>query len=165
MLILSIVLVGSSIFEHIRALKNDIDSAVAMHVRLNAVKNSELSAELLELYENYQTQVLSNIPTASSQSAAEASALSKLEASFNTILERNRFNLLGSEKIETPSSNLWSVRVEINGRLSESNVLRFLENVEPTAQNIRVASMQYSPKASNSVIIVIDLLFKEQLAK
>ncbi|AEP31205.1 hypothetical protein [Brumicola nitratireducens] len=142
--------------------KTLLTSQIGLHQRLVAAKNTPFDQDKFVQQKNIAQQYLNELPTASSQSAAEASALAALEAALGKKVERNRFNLLGSDLVRLGNTKLWSVRIEINGRLDESGVVNFLDEFTTEKPYRRIASMQYAPKSNNMLVIVIDYLYKEE---
>jgi hypothetical protein len=100
------------------------------------------------------------LPTAQSASVAEAQALAEVEQKMGELVSRKRLNLLGSEQLSGAEPVLWQVRVEIAGQLSELDLIELLQYFDNQNKHARIASFQYSPKSSNSINLVADLLYK-----
>lgn len=100
------------------------------------------------------------LPTAQSASVAEAQALAEVEQKIGKLVSRKRLNLLGSEQLAGAKPILWQVRVEIAGQLSELDLIELLQNFDNQNKHGRITSFQYSPKSSNSINLVVDLLYK-----
>jgi len=106
------------------------------------------------------TRWLEALPAAQSASVAEAQALAEVEQKIGKLLSRKRLNLLGSEPLAGAKPILWQVRVEIAGQLSELDLIELLQHFDNQNKHARITSFQYSPKASNSINLVVDLLYK-----
>ena len=91
---------------------------------------------------------------------AEAQALAEVEQKLGKLLSRKRLNLLGSESLVGAKPILWQVRVEIAGQLAELDLIELLQHFDNQNKHARIASFQYSPKTSNSINLVVDLLYK-----
>lgn len=160
-LILILISISKIAYDSVLNAKRETNAVVSLHQRLLKVQATEFSEDLLSAETKKATALLAEIPDASSLSTAEASALAELETLLSNTLERSRFNLLGTDSILVGDQYLWSVRIEINGMLPEENLTPFFDVFSPQAKHRRVSSMQYSPKASNGLIVVADMLFKE----
>ena len=106
------------------------------------------------------TSWLEALPAAQSASVAEAQALAEVEQKLGKLLSRKRLNLLGSESLVGAKPILWQVRVEIAGQLAELDLIELLQHFDNQNKHARIASFQYSPKTSNSINLVVDLLYK-----
>jgi hypothetical protein len=103
---------------------------------------------------------LEALPAAQSASVAEAQALAEVEQKIGKLLSRKRLNLLGSEPLAGVKPILWQVRVEIAGQLAELDLIELLQYFDNQNKHARIASFQFSPKTSNSINLVVDLLYK-----
>lgn len=131
-----------------------------LYERLKRVSRTEFSVEELTNAEEQSTKLRSLIPVASSQNAAQASALTEIERELGALAERERYSLLGSEAFQIGNRQFWSIRIEIVGQLKPSQTINFLEVFDPSVLHRRVSSMRYSPKAANSINLVVDLLYQ-----
>jgi hypothetical protein len=118
---------------------------------------------IVENTNNLFVQQISHIHHATSAGTAEAKALTDLEELVGKYIDRKRINLLGSEKIEVGNSTFWSVRVEIAGRLAHSDFVSFLGHFDQQNQTQRITSLQYSPKTSNTLSVVIDFIYNGEI--
>ena len=101
-----------------------------------------------------------SIPTAISGSIAEAKALTEIEQKLGMMITRKRVNLIGSEQLSDSKQVFWQVRVEIAGQMAELDLIKLLQHFDNNAQHARIASFQYAPKVSNSLNLVVDLLYR-----
>jgi hypothetical protein len=99
-------------------------------------------------------------PMAISSSVAEAQALTEVEQKFGKLLQRKRLNLVGSEKLLGVKQDIWQVRIEIAGQMAELDLIELLQHFDSEHKYARIASFQYSPKTSNTINMVIDLIYK-----
>lgn len=133
---------------------------LALLAKYELTAQSKTDPAISEAIDTANIAWLEVLPTAQSTSVAEAQALTEIEQKVGTLLSRKRLNLLGSEQLEGAKTILWQVRVEIAGQLSEVNLIELLQNFDNQNKHARIASFQYSPKTSNSINLVVDLLYQ-----
>jgi hypothetical protein len=133
---------------------------LALLAKYELTAQSETDPAISAAIDTANTAWLEVLPTAQSTSVAEAQALTEIEQKVGTLLSRKRLNLLGSEQLEGAKTILWQVRVEIAGQLPEVNLIELLQHFDNQNKHARIASFQYSPKTSNSINLVVDLLYK-----
>lgn len=105
-------------------------------------------------------QRMENVTPVTSISIAEANALTEVDSLIGKLLKRKRINLLGAEEIQSGQQIFWSVRINVSGQLAEHDLVNVLKNFDQTNQRLRITSLQYSPRTSNSLTLVIDFLYK-----
>jgi|GEM_PF-2953204 len=155
----SIVKYGvDSVLEYRASISNEIN----LFDRLTRVSQTEFSEQELTVAQLESSELSAAIPTASSQNAAQASALSEIENLLGNLADRERYNLLGSETINVGNKQFWSIRIEIVGQVKSQKMLGFLEPFDAKVIHRRITSMQYSPKAANSINLVVDLLYQQE---
>lgn len=133
---------------------------LALLAKYELTAQSQTDPAISAAIETANTAWLDALPTAQSASVAEAQALAEVEQKVGSLLSRKRLNLLGSEQLAGAKPILWQVRVEIAGQLSEVNLIELLQHFDNQHKHARIASFQYSPKTSNSINLVVDLLYK-----
>jgi hypothetical protein len=132
---------------------------VNLLTRLTQTSTSVIDPEVVRKSDDAYANLLSSLPQASSPSTAEAQALVEVEQKIGLLLTRKRLNLLGSEAIGNNGQEIWSVRIEITGKLKEQDLIEVLGLFDAKVQHRRIASFQYSPTASNTINLVIDLMY------
>ncbi|WP_438864989.1 hypothetical protein [Neptunicella sp.] len=138
----------------------DVKQQINLLARLQSTAKQPLDEQqLTATNENFQLAI-KNIPSVSSSSTAEAKALTDIEKIIGKLIKRKQINLLGSEELKVGQHPFWTVRVDISGQLNESNFIEFLSYFDQSAKNRRIASLQYSPKTSDSINLVVDMLYK-----
>ncbi len=163
-LVLICVSLLKSIYDNNQEITKNVSSLASTHSRLSALENTEISNELINTARDISDELLSQIPSVTSSSIAEASILSQLESSLQSIVSRQRLSLLGTDNIYLGDRNAWSIRIKIDGQLSEDNLVNFLQIVSPTSIHLRLASLTYAPKRSDSMSAVLDVLYLEDAA-
>ena len=139
-----------------------LQQQINMLARLQHTAQSPIDDSMLQQIDALYTEKIGNIETVISASTAEAKALTVVEAKIGKLLTRKRINLLGTETINIANQIFWSVRIEVAGELAEKDYIIFLANFDHKIKNKRITSLQYSPKISNSVSAVIDLLYRRE---
>ncbi len=130
---------------------------VNLLAKLQSTSNEPIDENTVRSIDNLLKDALTNIPTAPSSSVAEATALAQIEQKIGKLIKRKRMNLVGSDTIL--GGEFWSVRIDINGQLAESKYIEFLQHFDANNKHIRIMSLRYSPKTSNSINLVVDMLF------
>lgn len=133
---------------------------LAFLAKYKITAQSETDPAIAAAIDTANSAWLEVLPTAQSASVAEAQALAEVEQKIGTLLSRKRLNLLGSEQLAGAKPILWQVRVEIAGQLSELDLIELLQYFDKQNKHARIASFQYSPKTSDSINLVVDLLYK-----
>ncbi|GLR70878.1 hypothetical protein GCM10007852_17860 [Agaribacter marinus] len=160
--IILLISVTKSYFDLVYNERENTQSEVRIHEKLLDVQSTDFSESTLTNNKELAYSLLNKLPSASSNSTAEASALATLEADLQGIIERSRFNLLGSEEIIVANEKLWSIRIEVNGRLPPKQLIKFFTLFETEKSNKRIASIQYSPTTANTAVIAVDFLYRER---
>ncbi|MBN7820433.1 hypothetical protein [Bowmanella yangjiangensis] len=153
---------GKALIDQIGNQKEDLNTQQRLLARLTESANSPFNEELLSNSQQHLAQLNKEIPTAVSGSVAEAKALADAEDLIGKKLIRKRLNLIGAETIEAEKQHYWSVRIDISGQLSDQDFVDVLSLFDASVGHRRIASFQYSPKASNTLNMVIDLLYRYQ---
>jgi hypothetical protein len=139
--------------------RSETSRQVNLLTRLTQTSTSVIDPEVVRKSDDAYANLLSSLPQASSPSTAEAQALVEVEQKIGLLLTRKRLNLLGSEAIGNNGLGIWSVRIEITGKLKEQDLIEVLGLFDAKVQHRRIASFQYSPAASNTINLVIDLMY------
>jgi hypothetical protein len=140
--------------------KQQIQTSINLAEKYQRTASSSFDTEGVEKLKQTQTNWLDAIPSAFSASIAEASALSEVEQKVNKLITAKRLNLIGSEELTFASEVFWQVRIEIAGQIKPSNLIDLLANFDSKDRHVRIASMQFNPKAANTVNLVVDIMFK-----
>jgi hypothetical protein len=127
--------------------------------RLTQSTNNSIDENVISKQEASYVKVINTLPKASSASTAEAQALTEIEKILGELITRKRLNLLGSEPLGQNLQAFWTVRIEVSGQLSEKKLIDLLKYFDSEVQHRRIASFQYSPKISNTINLVIDLMY------
>ena len=147
------------------SLAEPIQEAKAQHTLLAKLRSSEQQSVDIDFEERHQaelSQLLNVIPVATSESTAEAKTLSEIESLIGQHVDNLRMSLLGTEAIRSGNETFWTVRVDIAGQAKEKSMISILEHFDGEVSNSRMSSLQYSPKTSNSIKMVVDMLYREQ---
>ncbi|ABG41740.1 hypothetical protein Patl_3234 [Paraglaciecola sp. T6c] len=139
---------------------NQTQSQLDLLARLEKTAQHTIDGNIITSINRRYSEWLESLPSAASASVAEAQALTEIEQNIGKLLKRKRLNLLGSEQLAGSKQVIWQVRVEIAGQLDELNLIELLTHFDNTDKHARIASFQYSPKTSNSINLVIDVIYK-----
>jgi hypothetical protein len=139
---------------------NQTQNQLDLLARLEQTAQHTIDENIIASINRGYSDWLEYLPSAASASVAEAQALTEIEQNIGTLLKRKRLNLLGSERLIGSKQDIWQVRVEIAGQLDELNLIELLTHFDNTDKHARIASFQYSPKTSNSINLVIDVIYK-----
>lgn len=129
--------------------------------RLEQAANAPFDPAQLEQSASQLNVLTSSLPSSPSSSVAEAKALADIDALVGKYIKRKRLNLIGSDQVVAGNQLLWSVRIDVAGQLAEEELINILALFDRSIGHRRIASLQYSPKTSNSINLVIDVLFKQ----
>lgn len=127
--------------------------------RLEQTAQSNIDANIVESINMAFSGWIDSLPKAVSSSVAEAQALTEIDQNLGKLFKRKRLNLLGSEQLDDSNHVFWQVRVEIAGQLSELDLIELLQYFDNTHKHARITSFVYSPKTSNSISLVVDLIY------
>ncbi|MBD1389808.1 hypothetical protein IC617_10250 [Neiella sp. HB171785] len=130
--------------------------------RLEATSQNEIDEETISALQSHHEDWLKVLPSASSSSTAEAQALTRADANIKPFLARARLNLIGSEPLTFGAVSLWQVRINVTGQLPNERVIDFMKFIDRTHKDARLVSLQYSPKASNSINLVVDIIYRKE---
>ena len=146
--------------DQLQVQRNQTQNQLNLLARLQKTADNTLDSKTSETIIDSYTNWVSVLPEAPSSSVAEAQALAEIEQTIGKLISRKRLNLLGSETLNNNNQLYWQVRIEIAGQLPELDLIEALEYFDLDNKHARIASFQYSPKASNSISFVVDLLYK-----
>lgn len=154
--------ISDTMLNSLKQKKTNVVQQSAYLTKLKSIENTPYDEEQAEqLNQKLQTD-LRGIETASSISIAEASALDLVEKRLSKPMKRIRLNLIGSEPVEAGNQRLWNVRIDVAGQVEEQSLISVFDLIDRSNTSWRVASLQYSPKASGSINFVLDILYKEK---
>jgi hypothetical protein len=157
-LILAITLI-KQFSDNINQQRSETLTQINLLARLTQTANNTIDENVISNLEASYARVLNTLPQATSASTAEAQALTEVEKNLGVMITRKRLNLLGSEQLGQNHQAFWTVRIEVSGQLSEKKLIDLLKFFDSEVQHRRIASFQYSPKISNTINIVIDLMY------
>lgn len=143
-----------------QANREQTQQQMALLAKYKLTAQTKIAAETSQTIETANSNWLATLPSAQSASVAEAQGLAEVEQKIAKLLSRKRLNLLGSEPLAGAKPILWQVRIEVAGQLAELDLVELLQHFDKQNKHVRIASFQYSPKASNSINLVVDLLYK-----
>jgi hypothetical protein len=149
-----------SIADDLSEYRLDAKSQIELLARLNHSAKENVNMQAFEETAKQAEQKMLKFSSVASASVAEAQGLKDIDEKIGGILKRKRLNLIGSEELKFGGRIFWSVRIEISGQLAESDFIQMASFFDNTQLTARIASMQYSPKTSNSISLVVDLIFK-----
>jgi type II secretory pathway pseudopilin PulG len=135
-------------------------SQIELLARLKQSAQNNIDANIVESIKTAYFSWIDLLPKAASSSVAEAQALTEIDKNLGKLLKRKRLNLLGSEQLTDNNQVIWQVRVEISGQLAELDLIELLQHFDNQHKHARITSFQYSPKTSNSISLVVDLIYK-----
>jgi hypothetical protein len=135
-------------------------SQIELLARLKQSAQNNIDANIVESIKTAYSSWIDLLPKAASSSVAEAQALTEIDKNLGKLLKRKRLNLLGSEQLTDNNQVIWQVRVEISGQLAELDLIELLQHFDNQHKHARITSFQYSPKTSNSISLVVDLIYK-----
>ncbi|MBO1254145.1 hypothetical protein J3L16_00440 [Alteromonas sp. 5E99-2] len=129
--------------------------------RLSNLEETNIDEKNIDKINDSLSKQLKHYSTASSLSNAEARALESVERALRKSIQRIRLNLIGSEAINMGNQTFWNVRIDVSGKIKNQEVISFLNKIDYKKQDWRISSVQYSPKSTGSLSIVIDVLYME----
>jgi hypothetical protein len=140
--------------------KLEVQNQLQLVARLNQSSDENFDMQNFEKISEQTELKLQEFMGVASASIAEAQGLKDIDEKIGDLFKRKRLNLLGSDEFSMGGKTFWSVRIEISGQLIESDFIQMASFFDNSQLTTRIASMQYSPKTSNSMSLVIDLLYK-----
>ena len=143
----------------VKEMRNNTIQAINFSSRLQDLSNKQFDDARLKRLEREVNEQISLFPTAHSKSVAEAQALTELENILGSLISRKRFNLLGSEGLNTETTSFWSVRLEVNGQLQSTKLIDLLTHFDSTQVHRRLNAFRYQVNRSNTINLVVDLLY------
>ena len=143
----------------ITQMRTDTAQAVNFSSRLQKISDQEFDTAALNEVKKEVNQQMILLPVASSGSVAEAQALKELEEALGPLITKKRFNLLGSEQLNTDATFFWQVRLEISGQLQSGNLIDLLSYFDSTQTHRRLNAFRYQLNRSNTINLVADLLY------
>ena len=159
--VLAIILLSlsKSLLDPLDQTRSDALQQIQLLERLKTVEASDIDESktdtLLKAYED----ITSQIPSATSSSTAEARALSDIENTIGRLIKRKRLNLVGAQDVTFMQQRAWSIRIDVAGQIEANQLPDLLRQFDSSNLNRRIASLQYSPKASGNINMVVDVLF------
>lgn len=130
--------------------------------RLEQTAKKEVDQGVVQELSTRYNQWISLLPPASSVSTAEAQALTLIDNKVQPYLKRARLNLVGSEPLSLGETQLWQVRINVNGQLEEKRLLELIQHFDRGQKRVRLVSLQYSPKAKGTFSFVVDLIYRRE---
>ncbi|MFC4700069.1 hypothetical protein ACFO4O_07880 [Glaciecola siphonariae] len=158
-LLLVFVYVAKLSYDSLDENKRALSQQAQLYSKLLATFEADIDAQTISQWEDLHNETLNALPKASAANIAEASALATVEASLAKLLVRSRLNLLGSEEKVISGHTFYKVRLEISGRLPTENFVQFLQILENNRHQVLVQTMNYSPRTSNTIALVVDVIF------
>jgi preprotein translocase subunit SecD len=158
-LVLLCVYIGKISVDGLQEDQQALSQQAQLYARLLATFEADINEEELQRWQDVYNTTLSAIPVATSASIAEASALAQLENTLSPLLNRARLNLLGAEESVVAGKTFYKVRVELSGQLNTDRLTELLQSFANNRNHFFLQTMNYSPRASNTVSFVIDVLF------
>ena len=143
----------------ITQMRTDTAQAVNFSSRLQKISDQEFDTAALNEIKKEVNQQMILLPVASSGSVAEAQALKELEEALGPLITKKRFNLLGSEQLNTDATFFWQVRLEISGQLQSANLIDLLSYFDSAQTHRRLNAFSYQLNRSNTINLVADLLY------
>ena len=143
----------------ITQMRTDTAQAVNFSSRLQKISDQEFDTAALNEVKKEVNQQMILFPVASSGSVAEAQALKELEEALGPLITKKRFNLLGSEQLNTDATFFWQVRLEVSGQLQSANLIDLFSYFDSTQTHRRLNAFRYQPNRSNTINLVADLLY------
>ena len=140
-------------------MRTDTLEAVNFASRLQDISDKPFDADALTKIKKEVNQQITLFPEARSGSVAEAQALKELEEILGSLITRKRFNLLGSERLQTDTTFFWQVRLEISGQLQSSKLIDLLSYFDSTQAHRRLNAFRYQLDRSSNINLVVDLLY------
>ncbi|MGS2719900.1 hypothetical protein [Paraglaciecola aestuariivivens] len=138
----------------------EIQTQLKHFAKLKSVANQTFDSNLMQSIQAQVDSTLDNFMSVASSSTAEAQGLQDIDNKIGKYVKRKRLNLIGSEQVLAGNQEMWSVRIEIAGQVSEQDFVKILSHFDASQTTTRIASMQYSPKTSDSFSLVTDLIYK-----
>ncbi len=149
-----------SIVDDLSESKLDASNQLELLARLNHSTNENFDMLTFEDITKQAEEKMLEFSSVASASVAEAQGLKDIDEKIGGLLKRKRLNLIGSDELKFGRGTFWSVRIEISGQLEESDFIQMMSFFDNTQLTTRIASMQYSPKTSNSISLVVDLIYR-----
>lgn len=162
LVILCILLVSFSHYlqQTLQSQIDELKQPFSLNLRLNRLLDTPLDPSIIDTANTSKQRVLSSIPIAKTQSTAEAGALEQAQANFKPI-KQSRIRVVGVEPLADASQAYWSVRVEVRGKLKQSSFPELLELFNNDVMHRRLTSLQYNMRASDSITVIVDYLYRE----
>jgi hypothetical protein len=139
--------------------RSQTQNQLVLLARLQQTAQKNIDYSIVESIKNAYASWVDALPKAASSSVAEAQALIEIDQQLGTLLKRKRLNLLGSEQLSGTTQVFWQVRIELAGQMTEQDLIGLLQYFDDHAKHARLTSFQYSPKTSNTINLVVDVLY------
>lgn len=130
--------------------------------KLKTADARPLNEALVESHATEVERLKSVAMKAASASVAEAQALTRADGLLSNRIEDGRATLINTEETIFGTSTFWQVRIEIRGKLTSENLIPLLDEFDGELIYQRLNSMNYRPKASNTITFVFDYLFMQE---
>ncbi|WP_026377042.1 hypothetical protein [Aestuariibacter salexigens] len=150
---------GKRAVDSVAPAQNELAMELNLLARLQHSAAQPFDDEQLTSAQILAQQARQRIDVAPSASTAEAQALALTEFTFKPLIERSRITLLGSQELNFAGQRFFQVRMEMNGQLDELRLIALLKLIDRDMPGTRLSSLQYAPKASNTINAVVDMLF------
>jgi len=157
--VIIVVSVIKSAVDDLSERKVDAKSQLELLERLNLSTKEEFDMQAFEKIAKQAKQQTLEFSSVVSASVAEAQGLKDIDEKIGGLLKRKRLNLIGSDEHRFGGRTFWTVRIEISGQLAESDFITMAQFFDSSVPTARIASMQYSAKTSNSISLVVDLMY------
>jgi hypothetical protein len=164
-LIASILMLSltKSYYDFVEQEKEERGKQAALFQRMQSAANQPLNERITAEVKALYNETFSKLPVAASDSVAQAKALTLMENIIANKIERPRVNVVLSEPLSFGEKNGWQVRLNVSGQMPEKRLIGLLSNISGDKPAIRLLSMQYNPKLSNTLTLVADFLYIEEV--
>lgn len=139
----------------------ELKTQQALIARLQAAADSPVDESQMDSMMSMLDKANKQIPEADSKSIAEAKALAAIEQNVGHLVTRKRLNLVGADEHIAGTQTYWSVRLNLAGQLKGDKLIAFLQHFDSSSTSSRITSLQYAPKTSDTINVVVDLLYKQ----
>ena len=145
--------------DYTQRLSDERNQQQGLYNRVLAAANQPLDENTVVEAENMFQHAFSTLPSAVSDSVAQAQALKRMDGITKPKISRPRVTLVSSEPVTFGSKNGWQVRINVAGQMPEKALIQLLTDISGDHADVRLLSMQYNPKASDAIAFVVDFLY------
>ena len=138
------------------------ETQFSLFQRVLAAANQPLDENSVEKAEALYQNAFANLPTAVSDSVAQAQALKRMEQITTNRISRSRVSLVSSDRISFGRKSGWQIRLNVAGQMPEKALINFLSETSGNHADTRLLSLQYNPKVSNTISFVVDFVYVEE---